>query len=254
MKDLKTQRNILTFALPSLLGIFLFMLPIPLADKVTIPIAYFAELLIAALSPIMSQLTLLIIIVSAFIALVCKLVKPHYIRKNSFLKLLFMPSWVWVTLRLLGATFAVLTYFSVGPQMIISKNTGSLVFFELIPTLFAVFTFAGLFLPLVLDFGLLEFFGTILTIFMRPLFNLPGRSGIDCLASWVGDGSVGIILTAKQYENGHYTKSCRYRHMLFRRINHLWSCCSISGKTRAYVCSFLSHCLRHWHHQRYDSF
>ena len=39
---------------------------------------------------------------------------------------------------------------------------------------------------------------------MRPLFNLPGRSGIDCLASWVGDGSVGIILTSKQYEGGHY--------------------------------------------------
>lgn len=41
---------------------------------------------------------------------------------------------------------------------------------------------------------------------MRPLFNLPGRSAIDCMASWLGDGSVGILLTSKQYEEKFYTQ------------------------------------------------
>ena len=41
---------------------------------------------------------------------------------------------------------------------------------------------------------------------MRPVFNLPGRSAIDCMASWLGDGSVGILLTSKQYENKFYTQ------------------------------------------------
>ena len=50
-------------------------------------------------------------------------------------------------------------------------------------------------LPLLLNFGLLELFGTLLTKVMRPVFNLPGRSAIDCMASWLGDGSVGILLT-----------------------------------------------------------
>jgi len=40
---------------------------------------------------------------------------------------------------------------------------------------------------------------------MRPVFNLPGRSAIDCMASWLGDGSVGILLTSKQYEDKFYT-------------------------------------------------
>lgn len=40
---------------------------------------------------------------------------------------------------------------------------------------------------------------------MRPVFNLPGRGAIDCMASWLGDGSVGILLTSKQYENKFYT-------------------------------------------------
>jgi nucleoside recognition membrane protein YjiH len=41
---------------------------------------------------------------------------------------------------------------------------------------------------------------------MRPLFTLPGRSALDSLASWVGDGTIGVLLTTKQYEEGYYTK------------------------------------------------
>ncbi len=40
---------------------------------------------------------------------------------------------------------------------------------------------------------------------MRPVFQLPGRSSIDCIASWVGDGTIGVALTNKQYEDGYYT-------------------------------------------------
>ena len=41
---------------------------------------------------------------------------------------------------------------------------------------------------------------------MRPLFKLPGRSSIDALTSWIGDGTIGVLLTSKQYEDGYYTK------------------------------------------------
>ncbi len=35
---------------------------------------------------------------------------------------------------------------------------------------------------------------------------MPGRSSIDCVASWVGDGTIGgVALTNKQYEEGYYT-------------------------------------------------
>src|SRR5699024_12020142 len=72
--------------------------------------------------------------------------------------------------------------------------------------LFTVFLVAGLLLPLLLHFGLLEFFGTMMVKVMRPLFKLPGRSSIDALTSWIGDGTIGVLLTSKQYEDGYYTK------------------------------------------------
>src|SRR5690625_6793325 len=57
-----------------------------------------------------------------------------------------------------------------------------------------------------MNFGLLELFGTLMTKVMRPLFKLPGRSSIDALASWIGDGTIGVLLTSKQYEDSYYTK------------------------------------------------
>ncbi|PMY00579.1 hypothetical protein C1Y18_35565, partial [Pseudomonas sp. MPR-R5A] len=86
----------------------------------------------------------------------------------------------------LGTLFAVSVYFEVGPKHIWSADTGGLLLFDLLPVLFSVFLFAGLLLPLLINFGLLEFFGALLTKVMRPLFKLPGRSSIDCVASWIG--------------------------------------------------------------------
>ena len=106
-----------------------------------------------------------------------------------------------------GRVFVLLTFFEAGPEVLRSGSTGGLVLHDLLPVLFSVFIFAGLLLPLLLDFGLLEFVGTMMTRIMRPVFRLPGRSAVDCFASWLGDGSVGILLTSKQYEGKFYTPS-----------------------------------------------
>ena len=53
--------------------------------------------------------------------------------------------------------------------------------------------------------GLLEFVGAKLTKVMRPLFKVPGRAAVDCITSWIGDGTLGVMLTCNQYEGGYYT-------------------------------------------------
>src|SRR5699024_6536257 len=92
------------------------------------------------------------------------------------------------------------------PEAIHGVATGQELLDGLLHVLFAVFLFAGIILPLLMNFGLLDLFGTLMNKVMRPLFRLPGRSSIDALASWVGDGTIGVLLTSKQYEEGFYTK------------------------------------------------
>nr|WP_098445760.1 YjiH family protein [Bacillus sp. es.036] len=186
------------------------MIPIPNDEGVTIPIAKMAGwlqgLFGTAIPFSLSALMTIIISITALLSAYAVITKPDWITNRPFLTSLLQVSWVWVIARVLGMIFAILTLYQVGPEWIWSDATGGLLLNDLIPILFSVFLFAGLFLPLLLNFGLLEFCGTLLTKIMRPIFTLPGRSSIDCLASWMGDGTIGVLLTSKQYEEGYYTK------------------------------------------------
>ncbi|WP_082232593.1 YjiH family protein [Halobacillus massiliensis] len=198
----------LKFIIPSLLGILLFMVPFydSGSESVTILIAILATWVQEVLVDYLSLIMMFIILLTAILTLAVKFVGPDKLDETPFFKSLFNVPAVWVITRILGAIFAVMVYFQIGPEAIISEDTGGLLLDSLLHVLFAVFLFAGLFLPLLLNFGLLEMFGVLLTKIMRPLFRLPGRSSIDALASWLGDGTIGVLLTSKQYEEGYYTK------------------------------------------------
>ena len=147
-----------------------------------------------------------ILVVSGVMSIIGSILKPKFILNNTFLNTLFNISPLWLISRVFGSLFGIFVAFQVGPNLIIDEATGTFVFNDLLTILFSIFLFAGFFLPLLLNFGLLEFFGALLTKVMRPIFKLPGRSSIDCITSWLGDGTLGILLTSKQYENGFYTK------------------------------------------------
>lgn len=194
--------SMLRFLIPSIIGILLFMVPVSIGGEVTIVVAILANWLQGAIGPALPY------IAAAFmLAAVIGTIAIRFVHISSpFLQTLFNVSLFWLIVRVLGFVFAVMVLFSIGPEPIISEFTGGLLLYDLIPVLISVFLFAGLFLPLLLNFGLLEFAGALLTPIMRPLFKLPGRSSIDCAASWMGDGTIGVLLTNQQYEQGHYTK------------------------------------------------
>ena len=213
MKQQETIKNgsysltkILKFLIPSLIGVFLFMTPIPSEDGLTIPIALLSGGLQTTFADVLPTILLMIITLSGICTFITNVFRPRFVLENDVLRSLFKTTPVWFALRLLAVAFAFIAYFEVGIEAIYSGDTGGMVFTSLLPILFSVFLFAGLFLPLLLNFGLLEFIGTLLLKVMRPIFNLPGRSAIDCIASWLGDGTIGVLLTSKQYEEGFYTK------------------------------------------------
>ena len=196
----------LKFIIPSIIGVLLFMIPIKYEGDVTIPIAIFSGMLVNFLGEYLVYIITGTMAISAILSLIATIVKPKFITNNKILSSLFTTTPLWLVSRVLGGIFGVLAAFQIGPQMIISGDTGAFVLNDLLTVLFSIFLFAGLFLPLLLNFGLLEFFGSLLTKVMRPVFKLPGRSSIDCITSWLGDGTLGIMLTNKQYEDGFYTE------------------------------------------------
>lgn len=205
-RALFNRQTLITFLVPSLIGVFLFMTPVAWDDKVTIPIAILAGWVKSVIAPFSAELLMAIVCITGVLSVVMSLLKPKALSQYKLLTHLFMVTPIWLIIRLVGMVCIVLTYFKIGIAAVYADGTGTLVLNDLLPVLFSVFVLAGLLLPLLLNFGLLELVGTLLTKVMRPLFRVPGRSAVNCVASWLGDGSVGILMTARQYEDNHYTQ------------------------------------------------
>ena len=196
----------LLFIIPSLIGVFLFITPISTADGFKVSIAILANWLAAIVEPSIQMFAFIIFAIAAIGSIIMYFVPKK--EKQTLWDSLFRVHWFWTAMRVLAVIFAAMYIWQIGPESITSDNTAGLLITPdggLVTFMFTLFFFAGLLLPLLTDFGLMEFFGSMMVKVMRPLFKIPGRSSIDALASWVGDGTIGVLLTAKQYEDKNYT-------------------------------------------------
>lgn len=208
MGDKNKQNSIqdyLRFIIPSLAGIILFMIPFKYGGDYTIPVAILSGLVSDILENLLPLIITIIISFTGIMTISYKLIKPDFIEGSKKLKGLFDVENFWYGVRVLGMILAILVYFEIGSEWIWNEDTGGLLLHGLLTSLLGIFFFASFLLPLLLDFGLLEFVGSLLTPVMRPIFKLPGRSSIDCITSWLGDGTIGVLLTNNQYEEGYYS-------------------------------------------------
>ena len=160
LRKTRSTADLLAFIIPSLIGLFFFMIPISYNGDITIPIAVLSGFVQNLLGDLLPGIMTVIIVLTLAGTLLAKSIRPEIFNRNHFLKTLFDVPLIWLIARFLGAIFAVLTFLKIGPEAVWSENTGGLLLYDLLPILFSVFLFAGLFLPLLLNFGLLELFGT----------------------------------------------------------------------------------------------
>lgn len=196
----------LKFIIPSLIGVLFFLTPVVVDDKVTIGMGVLADMLKTATKDYLPAFATALLVISAAIALFAALVKPRWAQRDSTLVEVFTPKGTWLALRVVGAAFAAMTLFEVGPEWVWNRNTGGVMLLDLTPVLITFFFFAAILLPFLVDFGFMEFIGTLVRNAFRKIFKLPGRSSIDAVASWLGSGTVGVLITTQQYEQGFYSK------------------------------------------------
>lgn len=208
VKEEMSFGRVLKFLIPSIIGVLLLMTPFKNAEgNSTVAVSVISNLINEGINSVVPihYVALVCIILSALLGIVYKLAKPSFIENTSILRELADVSPFWLGARIVGTVLGLMTAFQIGPEMIWGENTGGLILFELIGGLLTVFLVAGFILPFLTEFGLLEYVGIFLSKVMRPVFKLPGRSAVDCIASWIGDGTIGVALTNKQYEEGYYT-------------------------------------------------
>ncbi|ERT60891.1 nucleoside recognition membrane protein YjiH [Peptoniphilus koenoeneniae] len=201
--------RVLKFLIPSIIGVLLLMTPFKNPEGgSTVAVSVISKAINAGINSVIPihYIAIFCITVSTLLAIIYKIAKPAFIENVKILKDLSNITPFWLFARILGCIIGYMTILKVGPEIIWSDGTGGLILFELIGGLLTIFLVAGFILPFLTEFGLLEYVGIFLSKVMRPVFKLPGRAAVDCVASWIGDGTIGVALTNKQYEEGNYTE------------------------------------------------
>lgn len=186
------------------------MIPVKYDGNWTIIVKIFADFIAKILGDYLPALCTIIITIS-FVMSVLASFNVKFIKENKLLNQTFSVTPVWLVLRILGFIVVWMVVLkdklNLGPffDMIVADESATFILNDLLTSLVIIFVIASMLLPLLLDFGLLEFIGAIFTKIMRPVFLIPGRAAVDCITSWIGDGTLGVMLTANQYESGYYS-------------------------------------------------
>ena len=199
-------KDVLRFLVPSIFGVIVFLIPVFFDGKPTIVYGIIFDILRGATEDYLPGVVTGLLLISGVCSIYFSLFrKNNQTKSTNRVEQIFTTQMSWLTIRILGAIFASLVFFNVGPQWIISPLTGGTVLFELASSLVIFFLVACLLLPFLIDFGAAEFMGTLLKKPFLLAFRLPGRASIDSMASWLGSGSVGVLITIQQLERGNYS-------------------------------------------------
>ena len=223
-----TQGLIWKFVIMSAIGAFLFLAPIPTGEgAANIPLGFAIDWLGGLFGGvvIMQQpgafdqgvtfnlqafLGLIAISLSLIGTVLAYTVKPAFIENNPKVKEIFKVGPVYIATRVIAFVFIWMIFLGIAIPLgaltpdALTNFTGD-VALGLVGALVIIFIFLGPTMPLITDFGLMEFIGIGIRKVVHVLFTLPGRASVNLVASWLGSSVAGVIITADQHERGFYT-------------------------------------------------
>lgn len=205
--------NKLKFIFLSVFGFIFFLMPFSINGESKIAISHIVSFVTGNMLDPFIGFTLFV----TWVVLFATLLFSFYTSKSEFLNSVFKASPLNVVLRVIGSFFYLMVvnnwFADFGfAGMILDENTGGLMAggSGLLTTLYITFFVGILALPLLTHFGIVEFVGIILGPAVVKLFKVPGYSTIDAIASFVGDGTIGIVVTDNQYQRGYYNRREAY--------------------------------------------
>ncbi|MGK7377017.1 YjiH family protein [Planococcus sp. 1R117A] len=187
-------RNAFKFFFFSVIGIFMFFIPIELNGKSSIPLDHLVTWIRTVTGTAAAYYTMIIVALGA--------VYPFYTKTWRKSKVETVLS----GFKVLGAVAAFLVLFEAGPVWLMAEDMGPYWFYNLLIPIGVLVPIGAVFLALLVGYGLLEFIGVFMQPIMRPLWRTPGRSAIDAVASFVGSYSIGLLITNRIYKEGKYTQ------------------------------------------------
>lgn len=177
----------------SAVGVFMFFLPITIGDTSTIPLDHLVTWVIGVLGSAAKYVALALIVAGTLYPFLTGR------WRESALKTFFALA------NVVGLVAGVMLVFGFGPAWLFEPDLGPFLYNALVIPVGLLVPIGGVFLALLIGYGLMEFVGVLVRPVMRPVWRTPGRSAIDAVASFVGSYSLGLLITNRVYQGGRYT-------------------------------------------------
>lgn len=138
-----------------------------------------------------------------------------YIKKgqvdNAFADVYKSDSIVHTVLYALGFIYVLVyaMYVTLGmdmPEILVGDTTGGNVIPPIVKGVLGILLVGAVFMPFLLNYGILEIIGVILEPIMRPLFKIPRKAALDAVSSFVSSSSLGVLITNRLWKKGVYTE------------------------------------------------
>ncbi len=178
-------------------------MPVITDTRQTIVFSLITDALTGLLGAVLLEAVYTVVAVAALGSLIVR-VRGVALR-NRYLAAAFEVGDGWLLLRLAGFAVSTGVVLELGPELTRLPDTGVVVMNEIGIPMLLIMTVGIVFLPLLTEYGLMEFIGGMLGKSFERVFRLPGRAAIDMSASLVSSSSVGLIVTIGQYERGYYS-------------------------------------------------
>ncbi|WP_025730113.1 YjiH family protein [Atopobacter phocae] len=192
------------FIIMSILGIFLFLVPLPYRNTFTIPISILIDLLKQKIQYYLLIPSVILMFINVVMSILYYFKDISMIKNNKILEEIFDKNLIYLLSRIIGFIITAMYTLKFGPSWLLSKEiAGTMV--ELAISLVPILCVISLAMPLLTEFGIMEFVGTLVSKYIRFLFKVPGRAAVDLITSWLGASNAAVLLTKHQYDNGYYT-------------------------------------------------
>ncbi|MEJ2109966.1 MAG: YjiH family protein [Acidobacteriota bacterium] len=187
-------RSLMLFVGWSLLGSFVFFVPITLDNTRTIPLDHILTAIQTYFPWFGPVFTLCILIIGGIL--------PFYDKSWNRDAVTAVLSF----LKLLGIGAGFMAYFSLGPGWLMKEDVLPFLWTKVTIPVAIIVPLGSIFLTFIICYGLLDFIGVLLLPVMRPVWKLPGRSAVDATTSFVGSFAIAMFLTNRIYKEGRYTE------------------------------------------------
>ncbi len=197
-------KNTLKFLIGTIIGLYLIVIPISIGGGIDTFAAYWLKAFVSWGGKALEGVCTGIVVISTILPIINLICKPGFIQNNPLMKELFDCSVFYTLCRIGGTIISLMVFFNVGPECVVSADTGGtmlplatqLAF--LIPPMILMQTF-------ILEFGFMEFLGTLIGFVCKPLFKISEMTAVSIISSIMGPANAGIIGANQLYHEGYFT-------------------------------------------------